>query len=368
MEQTPLLVGVNIILFLVLFAYVRQAYTRGYLSKGRREKSVFLAYLFCLFSFWGKDWFGYQGYFEEIQKGYSVSSMEEIYNWLGAYLCANYIMFRLYIWGLALFLFFKTIKLLKLNYDLALFFFCSIYLIWFSYARVSLAMAVMFYGLAIFITSKTNKKILGFLLVLLSYYLHKSAAFGIAIIVLAGLMNKLGKYAIVLPLALFPILLIFVSSNIGGYMDLLLSDEGNMLNEYATAGNSYLMSDSFKSGPGALLQGLLERAPYYLLAYCSIPIYFKNKIKVSKKVKPFFLVMLLIVVFSSVFAFDLGMNTSTLYGRFLRFSQIPACVVLTYMYSNGILPKVTRIVINLSIVSTFYSLAYVLYNSYVAQS
>lgn len=369
MEQTPLLVSINIILFLILYTYVKPAYVSGYLTKDRRKKTLFLVYLFCLFSFWGKDWFGYQGYFEEIQKGNQVSSMEDIYNWIGAYICPNYIFFRFYIWGMALFLFFRTVRLLKLDYDLSLFFFCSIYLIWFSYARVSLAMAVMFYGFANFVTYKGNKKkLLGLILILLAYYLHKSAIFGIAIIILVGLMKRMGKYAIVIPIVMFPILLFFVSSNIGGFMDSLLTDEDNMLNEYATAGNSYLMSDSNLSGPGVLLQGFLERAPYYLLAFCSIPIYFKKKIMVLNNIKPFFLILLLIVVFSSVFAFDLGMNTSTLYGRFLRFSQIPACIVLTFMYSNRILPKLTKIVINVSIISTFYSLIYVLYNSYVAQS
>lgn len=366
MEQTPILVFTNLVMIAFLYLYTRPAYHTGVLSNKRRRTAIAMSLVFCLFSFWGKDWFGYQGYFLEIKSGFPVSSMEEFYNWLVATLCPNYIVFRFFVWGTALLLFYKTVKLLNLNCSVALFFFCSIYLIWFSYARASLAMSLMFYGCTIYNKHKLKNKLFGIVFIILSYYLHKSALFGIAIIFVVEAMKSNVKCTLYLSIVLFPLLVSFVSSNIGGYMDVLVADEDNMLNTYAMAGNSYLTSDVGKNGPGAILQAFLERFPYYMLAYSSFVLLLKRKSNIDYTIKPFFMILTLLVIFSSVFAFDLGVNTSTLYGRFLRYAQIPSCIVLTYLYSNKLMPKMTRSVFCISVASTVYSLLYVMYNSYVA--
>lgn len=367
MTQTPILVLVDIFMLLVLYMCTRPAFVGGSLPKSRRGFAIFLTVVFCLFSFWGKDWFGYYDYFKRIQSGYEVSSLENIYNWLGANLCPNYIVFRLFIWGSALYFFFQTVKKLKVNADLALFFFCSIYLIWFSYARASLAMAVMFFGYSLLIQSGNRRKLFGLLLIVASYFLHKSSTFGIVVILLSEVFKRFGKGAITIPLILFPFLVIFMSSHFGVYVNALLLDDSNFLNEYATAGNAYLTADASKSGPGVFLQRFLERAPYYLIAYISVRTYFNKTVIVAPDVKPIFLLLFYIVIFASVFAFNLDLNTETLYGRFLRFGQIPACIVLTYSYSNNIMPKFSKWTIRIALFSTAYSLLYVLYNSYVAQ-
>lgn len=51
MEQTPLLVSINIILFLILYTYVKPAYISGYLTKDRRKKhcSWYICFAYFLF-------------------------------------------------------------------------------------------------------------------------------------------------------------------------------------------------------------------------------------------------------------------------------------------------------------------------------
>lgn len=368
--QSPLLVFSSIFLIFVLFIITRPAYTYGVLPHRRKIFAILIALLFCLFAFWGKDWFGYLLYYNDIQNGHEISSLEDVYNVVGKY-CPSYIVFRLVIWGTALLFLFKTFKHVSINKDVALFFFCVIYLIWFSYARASLAMAVMFWGYSMLTTKSTRTHmtyIIGVLFIGVSFYLHKSAILAIVAIGWAEILQCMGKrFSVFFPLLLFPMVVLIFSTHLSGAVGMIVSDEGNMLNEYAAAGNSYLDSDKYIAGPGVVLQWFLERAPYYLLVFISLKVLLSEKIKISEDIKKFMFALYIIVLFSTVFAFDLGVNTSAVYGRLLRFAQIPACIVLTYLYSNRIYPKLTKIACSISFISTVYSLLYVLYNSYVAQ-
>lgn len=368
LEQTPGLILSNILIILILYTLTRRAYDIGALSPKNRKVSVILAFLFCLFSFWGKDWFGYQAYYIDMQKGHEVSSIEDIYNWLGS-ICPSYVIFRAVVWGSAFVILLKMIKRLQLNFDVSLFFLCSIFLIWFSYARASLAMSIMYFGFVEILSA--NRKfskdyIIGFCLILSSFFFHKSSLFGIAVILITVLLKDSKKLAIIAPILFFPVLLVLLFNNFGGYIDLMLSDETNMAYDYAMVGNNYLTADVNLKGWGETVQQLLERAPYYLLAVCALKVYLSDKNSVPSAIKGMMLVLFLLVLLASVFLFDLGLNTNTIYVRFMRYAQIPALITLTYLHTHNLYPKLTKISVIVALASTVYSLIYTLYNNYVA--
>lgn len=368
MVQTPFLVFTNIVIIFTLYLLTKPASRGIQISPTKRKVSKLLILLFCLYSFWGKDWFGYLLYYKEIERGGVVSSIEDIYNWVGKF-CPSYAIFRLVIWGPALFFFLKTIKRLSLDLDIVLFFFCSIYLIWFSYARVSLAMAVIFYGYSLMYSSRKRldlKYILGIILILASFYLHKSSIFAIIVVFTAELLKRWSKVSVALPIIIFPIAVIIAISQFGSFVDSLVNNEANVMNEYATVGNAYLNSDSYIAGPGVLLQWFFERTPYYLLSFICIKVIWRNDLRVAPNIKPFMLVLFLLVLTATVFLFDFGFNTATLYGRFIRYAQIPACIVLSHLYTKNIYLKLTKVTYWLAIVGTAYSLFYVMYNAYEA--
>ncbi len=372
-EQTPSLILLNIILYGVIVAILYGPFKRNHISKLAKLISIFLILIFCLFAFWGADWFGYLNYFILIKAGAELSSVEEVYTWIINVLSPNYLIFRLIVWGSALALFYKTIRNLDLSVPYALFFFCSIYLIWFSYARATLAMAMMFYGLSLLHRSHKNTKLTKLLActyIILSFYFHKSSIFGIIVIILSEsiLFLKLNKkWIIFLILILFPIVVHFLSLFLNMYVDTSMSEEETILNNYMTAGSKYLLDDSKSLGVGVIMQRFFERFPYYMLAFLSCKLIF-NRINIENKIRPFVWCLIVLIIASSLFAFTSDLNTSVLYGRFIRYAQIPSCIVLTYMYSHRFFPKAVKFTYSFAILGVIYVLLYVLYNCIQATS
>lgn len=369
-NQTSGLVFFNVLLWGILNILTKDGFSTGYLTKKRTNVIVVLILVFCLFSFWGQDWFGYLKYFDVIKSGEDILSLEYPYKWIIKNLSPNYIIFRLIIWGSALFFFYETLKKLRLNIPVAFYFFTSIYLIWFSYARVTLAMAMIFYGLALLHSNERRKFwtiIKGWGFILLSFYFHKSSFFCIIVVVMVELVLMLRlnrKGVLCLIFAFVPLFLYILSYVLKSSVLFIMDDETSVLNNYMNSGSSYLLSEDKNIGIGAFISVLLERLPYFLIAYLCVGSIVK-KVELSKQLEPFIWILILLVLEASLFAFDLGMNTNVLYGRLMRYTQIPACIVLTYFYTNNIYAKYIRYIYKLAILGSLYSLLYVLYNTIV---
>ena len=146
MTQTPLLVLSNLAIILFIYILLKPSMTEPFgVISFRRNLSVLLMFLFFLFSFWGADWFHYAIEYQIAKDGIYISNLETVYQFFAS-VSSNYLIFRLLIWGPALILILRLFSKVSVSTDLALFFFGSIWIIWFGYARVSLALAMMFYG------------------------------------------------------------------------------------------------------------------------------------------------------------------------------------------------------------------------------
>lgn len=368
LEQVPLLVFSNIVFVLFLFLLTHSAFCGRNLTFGRNLFIIVMCFVFCLFSFWGADWFGYQSYFEWVRSG-SISnvSMEEFYLWLMEDVCSNYIVFRAIVWGSSLIFLTITFRKLQLNVGLALFFFCSIYLIYFSYARATLAISMMCYGYSCLWKEKNFRKknitIWGLLWVMLAFFFHKSAVMGIASIFAALFVLKIPKIGIRMVIVTFPIIILLMNVFFQDYFSVMATDEG-IFSEYASAGADYLEKKNGRLGVSTIISWILERSPYYLLAFASYRELRKPSINHPVGIRAFLVLEFLLVIFSSVFLFDLGVNTSTIYGRFIRFAQIPSVVILTYLYENSMERRPVKLAYSIGIANCAYTLLYSFYNTF----
>lgn len=372
LSQTPLLVSLNLLLIFILYIYTKPAFVSRYLSPVRIKVAIALCFVFCLFSFWGADWFGYLSYFEWAKSGFIEQvPMESFYLWLIDEVCTNYMQFRMIVWGLALVLFIFTLRRLKLNMGLALFFFCCIYLIYFSYARATLAMTLIFAGYSLLWEHNgkivLRNRIIGLLLIGLSFFCHKSAVLGIAAVAMALVVKKWGRNGVILVLLSFPLLVLAMKFFLQDMFTTIVSDEESTLGQYAQAGANYMERKTGFSGIGTFIQkNIFERLPYFILALCCYKEIKSPSAKYTPPIKSMMVLLFVLVITSLIFAFDLGVNTKTIFSRYLRYAQIPACIVLTYMYSNGIQPRLIRWAYIIGIIGCFYTLIYSMYNVMVS--
>lgn len=366
--QTPLLIATNILYIFLLYQYSKGVLLGKIFSPKKNALLILSALLFCLFSFWGWDWWGYYHYYLWAKgDGITHVPMEEPYLWLLKNVCQSYIQFRLIVWGGALLLFLWCIKFLKLNLSLSLFFFCCIFLIYFSYARVSLAITMITLGYCLVCDHNTNisKKIFGLIIIASSFYFHKSAILGICAVLLSLIINKFGKKGIYIAILLYPITIIAIVSFFNGiYFDIANSESG-VIAEYATRGSSYLESESKGIGIGAFVQKIvLEQFMYYIIAYCSYKEIKHQTCQHKPVIKALFVLEFVEILFSTTLLFNLGVNTLLVNERFVRFAQIPSCLLLTYLYQNNIQKKLVGYAYKIGIIGCFYSLIYMFYCSF----
>lgn len=361
-KQSALLVLMNIIMIgcncLVLKKSLKAPY---HTTIGKYRLGVFMCLLFCLFSFWGTDWFHYLEDYFFIRDGYRTN-LEDVYVWIIQNISPNYICFRLVVWGTALYLFVKTANNLSVSKELVLLLFSIIYIIWFAYARATLAMAMAFYGYSLIIKNshKFKSVLLGIVILLSSYFFHKTAAFAIGIVALALLLKRFPRYTLWILLISFPLAIVLAKIGVASFMLTDINGDGDMASYMAT-GQRYMEKDLSTHGIGAILHSMLERIPYYLTAYLGFGIIRQKTMILPSDIKAFIVLQILLVFISSIFAFDLGVNTSTIYVRFLRFAAIPTTIVMAYLYQCGYRHKFVKRTIQIAVCGTLYALFYSFY-------
>ena len=102
----------------------------------------------------------------------------------------------------------------------------------------------------------------------------------------------------------------------------------------------------------------------YMLCLSSLKILIYKTYSIPyRSVVVFMKVLVLLVTVASVFAFDISINTQLIYERFMRFSFIPSCVLLTYFWTNRIYPKWHKWTFNIAWIGSLYQIVYMLYCS-----
>ena len=323
--------------------------------KNNKGENVFLVIgilVLCLFSFWGGDYFHYLSVFESFKSSNDIYHIEDIY--LPFFrISPSYTFFRFLIWGIAFALFLLASKLLHLKESVFLFSFVILYLFRFSYARVSLSIALIVFGYSVFIR-KQKFKLLPFLIGLSIIYLgipfHKSALLAVAGLAVGYLCSN--KKSLIALLILTPIFIGIINIYLYDYINAndLIKDEV-MLNAY----NTYTQSDGAqRMGLGQLVFNVLEMSSiYYMLVHLFVCIHVK-KVDVTRSTRLMYSAFAGLVFLATCFAF----TTPVIHKGMLYLSMAPMAFSFAMIYEKIRKMKATSVGLILMVMYQAYLILY----------
>lgn len=317
--------------------------------------------IFCVFSFYGTDYFHYMLDYEILKSGYEDNSMEDVYIWIVGHI-DSYTLFRLVVWGSAIWLCSLIPNRVGVNRNLFIAILALCFITKIGYARASLAMAMMFCGLAIYLNQKSVKQwTLGVALIAASFFFHKSAFFGIAMIILALATYKMDSKKLKFIAICYPFFVSLMIILLKYVIDLDPTDD-SMLD--INAAQNYMNKERVRRGIawGPKLGELLFNGSFYVLVY----VYIKAVLTGAYKrwtipIKIYSTAFFWIVAIATIFAFDLGANTSVYYYRLLYFAMIPAAVFLCHCWAGKFKHKTAIRAFYLAFFSVIYQLTYTIY-------
>lgn len=354
-ESATLLQLMSNVLMFVILLYV----AKNNLYDNKKNVNLFVIIgivVFCLFAFWGSDYYRYKELFTNYYNTQSLVHIEKAYEPIFR-IATNYIVFRLIIWGGALLILLWAFHRLNLQMDIVLFVFLVLYLLRFSYARVSLGVAIMFLGYSFLINpfkpGKLVSFVIGLLLLFFSLSFHKTMLLAIIAIPLAFL--KWNRSTLLFAMAFFPLLVFFVNTSLVEYIlaNNLIEDEQQL---YAI--NSYMSNYGKESGWGIKLANLLQALPFYLC----ILVYFRDKkyyhLNTSEKtVQRTFSLLIAMVFIASAFVF----RQALVYRRLLYMTYPAFVAAIAEIWKIEGKTKWINTVLTISIVYQAYELLYAIY-------
>lgn len=367
MLETYCLEGVLVSAFLFCLLYIFSF--RNKLQSTRQVPVIIhiIILLFCVFAFWDTDYYGYINAIELIDPDIPFENqrthLEQLYFWIIMFVNQNYTLFRVCIWGVAYVLFLKTLKNICVNNNETIALFIVYFLLIFSYSRVSLGMASLFYGISLIPKIHKNgiikKACLLVAMLILSYYAHKSTV--IAIAILPFIIFRLNKYTILFAIGGAVFIALYSGNEI--ISNLLYLDISD--NEYAeliqTSANNYFAENMGSESIATTLLRILQIVSLILpVAYC-----FTNKnvykyVSLNFTVRCFANYSLFLLLIGIVFGIVISFNSPMSY-RILYISYIPNIIIISILLkekliSNNIYNRFFALISIYSIFRILYTL------------
>ena len=314
----------------------------------------FLTLIFCLYAFWDTDYFTFAFGFSR-----GLPNVRDfIYPYLAYISFDSYIIFRLYIWGIGIILYYYTSKRFNIRRNLAIFIFISFFLLTFSYARASLGMAFYFYGLS-FLLIKKGKTIKRMIIMIsfftLAFMAHRSMVFLIALTPLT--LFNLRKSHLWLILALIPLFVFIIHyfteyialGGIGGNSDLTTS-----ASKYASFSHEQKMNWKYM-----IVTWLHYMGFYIALIYILYYVYFaKHRVILPTFINRLLPFLITISIISFILITSPAMGLWIIGYRFLYMTGIPLCCIIGYMYQNRLIS--TQVLNLLMMTPILYSECFIL--------
>lgn len=362
--KTGSLVLLNLVMYVVVLVILKDSYLKNkQIGKYSLMFSYLIALLFCVYAFWSGDFYSLIENIAFYLSGFDVH-IEEGHKFILSNITSDYISYRFIVWGGTLFAFWVIAKRLQLDHGFSLLFLCALYLPTLSYARVSLAMALMCLAASFIFRPFAHKKALSYLvaggLLYFSLQFHKSALFGVLIIVVVSILAVMKKSnkVIYLILLLFPALIVIVQYILADFMN-INGGEDSLID--VNTGQMYLSRDIKERGLGELVGRYLYMAPFYILSCGYYKCTRKKLIDTASCAGYFGLIGFVIVAVSSVFAFDLNVNTSFLHYRFLNFAMIPMTILATELKTLDVCKRELNLAIIIGTAGALYTIVYAAY-------
>lgn len=298
------------------------------------QKSVAISWLliliYCLFAFWDPDYFTFRRRFYTTLEDFR----DPLYYFISFVSFDSYTLFRLIIWGVALYLFYKIIKINAIPHNTILFIFSVSTLALFSQMRCSLGLAMYCYGLSLLMINKRKRiktYLLGIMLICVSYYGHRSMI--LPIVLTPMIYMKPNKFNIIAVI----FLLIFIGRLSGMFLSNVNSgaisvDVHSGLTGSVDALEHYASKESVVISNWKYTLTLFFRRHSFTLMYiyCLWICFFSkqcNYVPYTMKQLMFIVSALFITGISFLYVGNLGANV--IGERLLFYTSIPLCIILT---------------------------------------
>lgn len=357
----------NLILWLLIYKVYAPARSVSYkFSIDRRWLGHLLILTFCLFPFFGGDYFHYKDDFYEFQRGAYIS-LEPFYQWiLRNTSLGSYTIFRLNIWGIALILLACTYRNLGYSRHLVWFIFGICYLPMFSYARVSLSISLILFGISYIVIHKDNKHILylivGLMCIASSEFFHRTAVIGIVAAIASFFLISAGRKTIICFLLLIPFATIILGSILNYIssldlgLDMFISSKH--ISEYLDADQQNILGD----GWGERIGIIFTRFPLFISILLYLKLVFNGKyLLLTTLERAFASYSFIIITIALLFLVDLGFNTYTLHYRTLNFAMPAIAVFLAAVWRQGFHRRLLKFIVTTSSIGAVYTLIYSIY-------
>lgn len=328
--------------------------------------------LFCIFSFWDSDYYGYLESLNLIDFRFpnaeQQTHLEPLYVWIGYFVSGDYTLFRFFIWGVSYILFVKTLQNLDIYNKQSIALFIVYFLLIFSYARVSLGMASLFYGASLILKADKRRILnicIGLAMFLLAYNAHKSMFVAIAIFPL--IFFRFNKYTLLLVVIASISAAILVGGDI--ISDLLLTntvnDEyGEFIQESAA---NYFTSDAKDRGVASQLISFIQIISLALpIAYCYANAAASKYLSTNFTLRCFVNYSTLLFLIGFSFGLVLSFSSPISY-RLMFMAYIPNIIVISTLRKNQVLSQsaYNKFFLLFTIFSVL-RLSYTLYNQLVS--
>ena len=304
---------------------------------------LFFFFVASLTFFVNADFFHYM----EMVKDYEFDGKnhgEEIYGTIIYWLDKNYFLFRVCVWGGALWLLIKTFTQYAIDKALGLYIVLLLFFIIFSYSRATLAMAMFFYGFSLLTSSQESKNVysllghilFGVLFMGLSYLFHHSII--VLIVMSFFLWIPVNRVSFIFYVLFYLIILLLFETLVS---DLFLSNFIMEENEYVSERvNSYLSKEYDEYNLLGAIQSIYGYSIFYLSMIIITKYFlFQSHVSYPKFYRLLYKLTLLIFVLATTLFLVFDLEQNVFFYRILYMSFIPITILLAYLYQNNILSK-----------------------------
>ena len=331
------------------FILVNIIFIISFLNRNKPKTNVLtwgLLVLFVIYAFWDTDYFSMEYiFYYDLGRDFR----DPLYYFISLVSFNSYTIFRLIVWGSALFMFYKTIKKFNLTPNYSSFVFAIFFLLTFSYGRVSLGMSLYFYGVSCLLMRKDNSLwtlLKGAIFVLCSYWGHRSMI--VPILFTPLILFKLNKKTVALLATvacaffiLIPILLVrFANENF---------DMGEDLSAVQDAAESFSALTDVQEEYNWKFQlvTILRNYSFYLLLLYLIwlSVFSKYKNNISLVAKRLITLCCGICLLALAFFSVSGTGSNILGYRYLYMLGIPLCLLMSYVVERGYCKHKTAILL-----------------------
>lgn len=308
-------------------------------NRKNEKLSWLLILLFCLFAYWDTDYFTFRKTFYTSMEGFR----DPLYYFLSRISFNSYLVFRFYIWGGALLLYKKSLERFRIPLNFSVFVFAVFYLMTFSFGRISLGIALYFYGISVLLNpghNKVSSNIWGIVFILCSYLGHRAMALLILLtpIILFKPNKKRVCYIIILGIIGSIMVDSLLTQLIAGDIQIGSGTSAeDALLAYASNENELVMNWKF-----ALTSKLRWYSIYILVGYSVWKCFFsKQSDRCSINIKKLVAVCLCVFILAfSLLQFD-TIGANEMGERFLLVLGLPLTGIMTYLRKENICSYLT---------------------------